>query len=156
MKNFKHIVLDYNQLFILKSDILEFCETLVNFLITEYLPTLISMEVLTTTNCTEENLTLTSRVIACIETEVSCNILKREFFCEGCAENRPSQTHHICMNMRNLQKFQQIGRHVLMCVNFDSILKNFKQQTSVITQDFVTQFNVDFIVDVLFKTPEDL
>ena len=156
MKSPKHIILDFYQVQTLKTEIYEFAEKLLNFLFAEYLPTLISMEVAASATCTEENLTLSSRLIACIETEVSCNILKKEFICEGCTENRPSQKHHICMNMRDLHKFQQIGQYVLMCVNFDSIVQNFKNQTTVITQDFVSQFNLDFIVDVLFKTPQDL
>ena len=96
---------------------------MLEFLFTEYLPTLISMEVDASETFAEENWTLSSRLVAYIETEVSCNILKKEFIYEGCVENRPSQNHHICMNMWDLHKFQQIGQHVLMCVNFDSFVK---------------------------------
>ena len=71
---------------------------------TEYLPSLTSMKVVTCTTCAEENLTWTSRVVACIETEVSCNILKRESFCEGCAENRPSQNHKYLYEYAGLAK----------------------------------------------------
>ena len=91
------------------------------------------MQVPSSTSCVEENFALQSRVITCVETEASNYNLKKEFFCEGCAENRPSQTHHDCMNIRYLVKFERIGRHCLVCVNFENIVNNFKQQTSVIT-----------------------
>ena len=155
MKSPKYIILDFYQVQTLKTEIYEFAEKLLNFLFVEYLPILISMEIAASATCVEENLTLNSRLITCIETEVSYNVLKKEFICEGCAVNRPSQNHHTCMNMRDLHKFQRCGQYVLMCVNFDSIVQKFKKQTIVITEDFVSQFNLDFIVDALFKTPED-
>ena len=63
--------------------------------------------------------------------------MKKEFFCEDCAENRHSQTHHICANSTNVQKFETVSQHDLICLNFKQVVKNFKQQISIISQDFI-------------------
>ena len=68
------------------------------------------------------------------------------------APKKDTLTHHICANSTNLQKFETVGQHGLMCLNFEGVVKNFKQQTSIISQDFVTEFNLSLIIDVMHKT----
>ena len=107
-------------------------------------------------NCVDDNLSLQSRIIACIENELLKNIFKKEFMCLGCVQNRNSQIHHECLTIRDLHKFERLSDYMFLCMNFNEIVNNFLKQISQISEKFQREFNLDYIRDVLFKIPSDL
>lgn len=153
-KNYsKHspICLNFSQIETLKEAVYEVNDVLMNSLLGNRLTYFIKREAKIIHTLTfEEEENYMCYIVKCVEEEIM-KCFKKVLECSGCILNHPSQFLHSCITLTNQEKLSILGDTIFLLVNMEAIALNFVNHVHCVSESFVNNISIPYILNVIFK-----